>query len=326
MTKQTFKIGYDSETQMEYIYKAQDELTKNHRETDNPIVTGFMPAILTPSGNPHPSCPVTSFKLYIDHLNDKLNWLWQTPNPAAYERGDHIWFKNCRIGENTIGSFMSTLSSLVGLSYRYTNHCVRVTGTTNLTRANFTSNQIMSITGHKSVNSLAMYQRVNSNEKLMMGMSLAFNLFRPALVQAQMNGFSKAQCKEIKKGKRKALPSATTTTPPLKPQKSPIQLPQPEAPMTPQIPPKTSEMALVPVDNNPINTPDFDILDFINDNDDEDILMAATQMERQLQNTTQVVTSTTSTTLIKKSPTKSSTMPTFMGCKIENIHFHIHKN
>ena len=192
MHKEIFHIAVDNKTCVEYIFKAKDELKKNHREFDNPIITAFMPSILNEDGTYHRNCPVNSFKIYIDHLNEKYSWLWQTPNPPAFLKGNHVWYKNSRMGESNIATFMSNLSKLVGLSYKYTNHCVRVTGATNLTRANFTSNQIMSITGHKLVNSLAMYQRVNTNEKLMMGMSLAFNLFQPTLVQQQLQSFTKA--------------------------------------------------------------------------------------------------------------------------------------
>ena len=102
--------------------------------------------------------------------------LWQAVNISAYEKGHFMWYKNKRVGENKIASFMSDLSKLVGLSKVYTNHCIRVTGATQLSRAKFSSHQIMAVTGHKSVNSLAMYQRVESNEKLMMGISLQYSL------------------------------------------------------------------------------------------------------------------------------------------------------
>ena len=175
MTKETFRIAVQ-EDGLEYIFKAVDEATKNHNETNNPILTGYMPALLRSNGEEHKFSPLRSYKMYIDHLNEGCIHLWQTPNPPAYLRGDHVWYKNMRLGENKLSTFMSTLSIAAGLSYKYTNHCIRVTEATNLTRACFSANQIMSITGHKSVNSLAMYQRVSGNEKMMMGLSLAFNL------------------------------------------------------------------------------------------------------------------------------------------------------
>ena len=37
----------------------------------------------------------------------------------------------------------------------------------------------MSVTGHKSLQSLAIYERVHANEKLSMGMSLTYSLLKP---------------------------------------------------------------------------------------------------------------------------------------------------
>ena len=53
---------------------------------------------------------------------------------------------------------------------------LRVSGITNLTRNNFSYKQIMSISGHKSIESLVIYQKVNANEKLCMGLTLGYTL------------------------------------------------------------------------------------------------------------------------------------------------------
>ena len=53
MTKKTFELKYDQDTKIAYVEKVQDELTKNHREANNEVVTGFMPQILTDNGTPH---------------------------------------------------------------------------------------------------------------------------------------------------------------------------------------------------------------------------------------------------------------------------------
>ena len=300
MTKDTFQLAFNTDTGMSYVYKAKDELQKNHKESNNPVITGFMPQLYDPStGRPHKSCPVRSFENYIHHLNERCPQLWQTPNPAAFRRGEPIWYKNKRIGENKIASFMSELSKDAKLSKKYTNHCVRVTGTTNLTRAHFTPNQIMAVTGHKSVNSLAMYQRVKGDEKLMMGMSLAYNLMNPQEV------YEKLQI-------------------PIQP-KPAIAPPQPSPQLQIKVPnaqPTASNMQMVPVaDGNAPANSSFDLLDFINYASDDEILLAATQMEEQY--TSEKMTTTT---IVKKSPKKSIPVPFFTGCKIGTINIHIHKN
>ena len=58
---------------------------------------------------------------------------------------------------------------------------------TNLKRGNFSSKQVMSVSGHKSVESLAIYQRVHDDEKLMMGLCLNFCLLEdPSKLQREL--------------------------------------------------------------------------------------------------------------------------------------------
>ena len=64
------------------------------KKPDNPIVTGYMPQILNPDGSVNKLCPVCSFENYIGHLNEKCVFLWQMPNPKAYEKRNPVWYKN----------------------------------------------------------------------------------------------------------------------------------------------------------------------------------------------------------------------------------------
>ena len=349
MKKETFRIGLDPDG-LEYIFKAHDEATENHKETNNPILTGYMPDILDPNGRSHKFSPVKLFKMYLDHLNETSPFLWQTPNPAAFERGDHVWFKNIRLGQNKLGSFMSTLSISAQLSHKYTNHCIRVTGATNLTRAHFSANQIMSVMGHKSVNSLAMYQRVSGDEKMMMGMSLAFNLLRPVFIQQQLQGFNKQQHEEIKTGyvRPHPLDPPHTSSTPLRqiqpkgtcdknkssnatsvaninvdiPMKAVINqlpsMPGPEA--TPVVHSKDENFAEKLLDTIPKDAlvtykksegnDNFDLLKFLEDSDDEnDMVMAATQVEKEYQQNNNQIVARTSNTIVRKSPQKNTILP-----------------
>ena len=132
-------------------------MTNNHRECDNEVVTGFMPQMLNEHGIPHKMCPVRSYKMYIGKINDNIPSLWQQPLKIFPTDIEAQWFKKQVMGHNPIDQFFSKLSMDTGLSKHYTNHCTRVTGTTNLTRSNFMAKQIMSVTGHKSIESLAIY-------------------------------------------------------------------------------------------------------------------------------------------------------------------------
>ena len=42
MTKGTFNVFYDQKNDLNYVAKVKDEMTKNHKETDQPIQTNFM--------------------------------------------------------------------------------------------------------------------------------------------------------------------------------------------------------------------------------------------------------------------------------------------
>lgn len=43
MSKSTFTVKTDGETGLKYVTKTEDELTKNHRETDKELISGVMP-------------------------------------------------------------------------------------------------------------------------------------------------------------------------------------------------------------------------------------------------------------------------------------------
>ena len=108
MTKETFRLAYDPDTKIA-VFKAKDEMTKNHKESNNPVVTGFMPQMLNPDGTVNKLCSVRSYENYIAKLSEKCQFLWQTANDGAYLKGSPVWYKNKRIGENTIGQFMTEL-------------------------------------------------------------------------------------------------------------------------------------------------------------------------------------------------------------------------
>ena len=75
MTKSTIKLVYD-ETDITYLKRMQDEATKNLEETNNEIITEYMPQILDRNGHPHCLCPVKSYENYINHPHDECDSLW----------------------------------------------------------------------------------------------------------------------------------------------------------------------------------------------------------------------------------------------------------
>ena len=117
----------------------------------------------------HEYFPVINFENYISKLNPDCDRLWQYPKDSyMYMSTDECWFQKKPIGRYSLSQFMPKLNQQIGLSTIYTNHYVRATGATIL-GWNFSMAQIMSVTGHKSVSSCAVYQRVSNNEKQVMG-------------------------------------------------------------------------------------------------------------------------------------------------------------
>lgn len=345
-TKETFALKFDVDTKIAYVSKVQDELTKNHREKDNEMITGFMPQLLDTDGRPHRLCPVRSFENYLYHLNPTINNLWQ----QAFKKkpNNDSWFKAIPLGHNPLDTFMSKLSDLCQLSQHYTNHCIRVTGVSNLLRTGkYTAKQVMAITGHKSIHSLAIYQRVSADEKMMMGMSLTYSLLNPQEVYqlkiAEQLKENQQKQAEIEAAVIHALPPAPMVLQPL-----PLQnIPPPRNdnqvhaldPQNNNILPL--ENALVPYNpnekkENPAHgeeaAPDIDYLEMLcemeNDDENQALTMAVQQIEEQMAANMSSNTTTTSTKALmtKKNLT---TGPTFSGCKFGNIgtlNIHIHKH
>ncbi|CAG2230190.1 unnamed protein product [Mytilus edulis] len=158
------------------ICTAKDELTKNHRESDKELVSGVMPES---PGSVY--CPVASYENYIRRLHPSNDRLWQKPLDSFSTEAD-VWYCNMPLGEKKLSTFMSELSKKCKLSIVYTNHSIRATGATVLSQNMYGSAQIMAVTGHKSVQSLTTYQRVDTNEKIKMGKTISDNLVQRAVI------------------------------------------------------------------------------------------------------------------------------------------------
>ena len=166
MGKDHFKMIFDSKHETWYVIKSKDELTKNHRDIEGTI-SGIMP-----ENKDDRLCPVRSYRMYLEHLNPANPYLWQYALDKVNPNQPDIWFGLQHIGKNPLSKFMSEVSKNCKLSKSYTNHSIRVTGITVLTRQQFSASEIMSISGHKSVQSLANYQRTQDKQKIQMGHAL----------------------------------------------------------------------------------------------------------------------------------------------------------
>ena len=73
----------------------------------------------------------------------------------------------------------------------------------------------------------------------------------------------------------------------------------------------------------------FDLAKLINEVSEEELVVAASQVEKEYQKDPSFQKETTTTTVMKKSDVRGPNIgqgTSFNGCKIANIHFHIHKN
>ncbi len=68
-----------------------------------------------------------------------------------------MWYADANVGKNPIGDFMKTMSKRANLSQVYTNHCIRKTCVTALSRSVSNPLLIPSVSGHKNLKSLEPY-------------------------------------------------------------------------------------------------------------------------------------------------------------------------
>ena len=166
-----FKLMTDPDTNLKYTVKTVGEAMKNHKQNDQEPIKAHMSEVRDSK-----YCPVKSFMMYVTKLHPKINAFWQQLKELKKIQDSDIWYKPLKIGEKPLASFISRMSHEAELSYVYTNHSIRCNGITFMKRYTYSEKQMMTMSGHKSVNSLAIYQHVSSNEKLSMGMSMSYHL------------------------------------------------------------------------------------------------------------------------------------------------------
>ena len=144
-----------------------DKLTKNHRgaTVDERSQKGRM----YETGLDR--CPVSSFEKYVAKLHPDCNSFWQKPNENMKSE-ESRWFCNVPLGKNTLGEKMKKLSVAAGLSYVYTNHCLRATTITTLDHSGCEARHMMAISGQKSEASIRSYS-THVADSTMRAMSLA---------------------------------------------------------------------------------------------------------------------------------------------------------
>ncbi|VDI00558.1 Hypothetical predicted protein [Mytilus galloprovincialis] len=104
------------------------------------------------------NCPANSSDLYLSKLSQKCSAFFQ--QTLVNPRSD-CWYAAHPIGKNKLASWMSRISKRADLSKIYTNHCIKATVATVLSRQGVDLLKIMSVTGHRNVKSLESYMYIN---------------------------------------------------------------------------------------------------------------------------------------------------------------------
>ena len=162
MKKNTFVLKTD-ENGKKYFETGYNELTKNYQNSSGKakdISKGKAVMVEQPGD---PTCPVTSFIQYLDHLDPNCNTLFTYPfDHVNYTKrktwkGQKIWYSTDPLGKNTLASKMKNITTEAGLSKTYTNHCMRSTVITRLSRMGVEARKIINVTGHKHPGSVEHY-------------------------------------------------------------------------------------------------------------------------------------------------------------------------
>lgn len=169
MTKDTFQVIVIDGNKC--LVPRIDEMTKNSREKDNECaINGRIYETFTEN------CPVATYEKYVSKLNPDCHRLWQKAKNNTMEVTDsNCWYYKVPLGVHTLSKFMKEISAHTTLSKIYTNHSIRVTAITTL-GARFTENEIMTISGHKSIASLGLYKRISEQCKRNMSLYLTSSL------------------------------------------------------------------------------------------------------------------------------------------------------
>ena len=158
--KKTTFIFKRDDTNREFIEMSFNEMTKNHQtnEKHNPKTRMY-------AHESQENCPISSLKKYLSKLDDECDIFFTYPKKNIKDHANEKWYTSKPLGSNTLCKMMGSISTRLGLSMQYTNHSIRATTVTQLSKAGFEARQIMRVTGHKVESSLTTYSADNSERE-----------------------------------------------------------------------------------------------------------------------------------------------------------------
>ena len=155
----SFKCVNDSDGHR-YVAMAYNESDKTHHGVDSKE----KPKAPRMYETKDESCPVKAFEKYLSKLNPENDAFFQKPL-VKFHKDAPTWYSKIPVGINQLYNFMPRLSAEAGLSKRYTNHCIRAMVASTLSDAGVSNLGIMSVTGHRNVQSLNSYIKPSDNER-----------------------------------------------------------------------------------------------------------------------------------------------------------------
>jgi len=121
-----------------------------------------------------PRCAVKIFREYLTRRPPETNsgdapfFLAAITNPACM-----IWYKKQPLGENSLGSFMKSISKAKGLTTRHTNHSVRRTVISAPRKENVVPLNIIALAGQINPKSLDSYSSTSIEQQIALSPKLS---------------------------------------------------------------------------------------------------------------------------------------------------------
>ncbi len=157
----SFKVATDGDGHR-YVAMSYNESDKTHHGIDSKEKPKAPRMYETKSQVSN--CPVKALEKYLSKLNPENECLFQKPL-VKYHKDGPVWYSKVPVGVNQLYNFMPRLSAEAGLSRRYTNHCIRAMVASTLCDAGVSNQGIMSVTGHRNVQSLNSYIKPSESER-----------------------------------------------------------------------------------------------------------------------------------------------------------------
>jgi hypothetical protein len=145
------------------LFRYDETISKNH----NPMITKYQQEHFREPVFSYNPDVIATFKVLLAHMppNSGTGHLLISPKKPTikFDLESDMWFKkNVNLGESTLRHFIRDMAAAVELEGDFTNKSGRVTNITRMCSAQVPLHIIASNIGHKNVNNVERYNRINS--------------------------------------------------------------------------------------------------------------------------------------------------------------------